>query len=559
MALLSDYASGTITIAANATSVIGSGTAWQAAGFAAGDLLFADGYIGLVGSVQSDTALTLAQPWRGGALTAAAYRLRYQGDGSRISAQARQLIELLGGSGNLETLGKISGGADRLAYFTGPGQMTTTALTPFARTLLDDLNQSTALATLGAASSSALTTGLAGKLSLTGGALTGDVTISKTYPQIRLNHTDVGQWGMYANATPGQFILQWTPSGGNPTNPFFVGVDGSIYSAQIGDLATALAGKYPNAAGAANASAIATINSKLTLLTGHNYIINGAFDIWQRGTGAFASTGYTADRWLHIPGSGATSSVSMGTFTASDSLPFADTYNLVWTRSVAGSAVSVLCQRIENARTLAGKTVTLTFWASATVATSIQVAIQQYFGTGGSPSGLTQTAMQTAAIGTSGLAKYSYTFTLPTVIGKTFGTNNNHALIVVLNWPVASANASITLSHVSLMEGDRTADANPFPARHFQQELALCQRYFEKRPLFFTGYNVAGANIDVDLPFSVLKRTTPTFAFGSASYANASGLALVAVDSTRAIARITVTSTGSATLNSNEWTADAEL
>lgn len=149
MALQSDYTAGTVTIAANGTAVAGSGTAWQAAGFAQGDLLFADGYIGLVGSVQSDTALTLAQPWRGGALTAAVYRLRYQGDGSRISAQARQLIELLGGTGNFETLGKIAALANQLLYFTGPGQMATTGLTPFARSLLDDADASTVLSTLG--------------------------------------------------------------------------------------------------------------------------------------------------------------------------------------------------------------------------------------------------------------------------------------------------------------------------------------------------------------------------------------------------------------------------
>ncbi|HBF31867.1 hypothetical protein [Rhizobium sp.] len=150
MALQSDYSAGTVNIAANGTAVTGAGTAWLKAGFTAGDLLFANGYIGLVASVESDTALTLDQPWRGGALSAGAYRLRYQGDGSRISAQARQLIELLGGSGNLEALGKIAAIADRLAYFTGAGQMAATGLTAFARSLLDDADDATARKTLGA-------------------------------------------------------------------------------------------------------------------------------------------------------------------------------------------------------------------------------------------------------------------------------------------------------------------------------------------------------------------------------------------------------------------------
>lgn len=150
MALLSDYTAGTVTIAANGTAVTGSGTAWLAAGFGEGDLLIANGYFGLVGSVQSNTALTLAQPWRGGALSGAAYRLRYQGDGSRISAQARQLVELLGGSGNLEALGKLAAVANQLPYFTGAGQMAATSFTAFARTLLDDADAAAMRDTLGA-------------------------------------------------------------------------------------------------------------------------------------------------------------------------------------------------------------------------------------------------------------------------------------------------------------------------------------------------------------------------------------------------------------------------
>jgi hypothetical protein len=150
MALLSDYSAGTITIDANGLAVTGSGTAWLAAGFSEGDVLIANGYFGLVGSVQSNTALTLSQPWRGGALSGAAYRLRYQGDGSRISAQARQLIELLGGSGNLESLGKLAAVANQMPYFTGAGQMAATPLTAFARSLLDDADAAAARATLGA-------------------------------------------------------------------------------------------------------------------------------------------------------------------------------------------------------------------------------------------------------------------------------------------------------------------------------------------------------------------------------------------------------------------------
>jgi hypothetical protein len=209
MALLSDYTSGTLTVATNGTAVTGSGTAWLAAGFQEGDLLVANGYFGIVGSVESNTALTLAQPWRGGDLTASAYRLRYQGDGSRISAQARQLIELLGVSGNLESLADITGTANSLPYFTGVGQMALTSLTPFARTLLDDASASTALTTLGVS----------------------------TFIKTLLDDTDQAT----ARTTLG--------------------------AASSADLTSGLAGKYPNDSGIANAAAIATNTANIAANT----------------------------------------------------------------------------------------------------------------------------------------------------------------------------------------------------------------------------------------------------------------------------------------------------
>lgn len=136
MALLADYTAGTITVSANGTAVTGIGTAWQTAGFKEGDWLIANGWVNVIASVNSNTSLTLAQPWRGGALSGAAYRLRYMSDGSRASAQARQLIDLLGGSGNLEALGGLTLAANKGIHATGAGTLATHDLTPAARAIL---------------------------------------------------------------------------------------------------------------------------------------------------------------------------------------------------------------------------------------------------------------------------------------------------------------------------------------------------------------------------------------------------------------------------------------
>lgn len=123
MALLADYTAGTISVDADGTEVTGVGTSWQEAGFREGDWLIANGWVNVVAAVESNTALTLAQPWRGGELTDAPYRLRYMSDGSRASAQARQLIDMLGGSGSLEALAALVGIPNTIPYFTGAGTM----------------------------------------------------------------------------------------------------------------------------------------------------------------------------------------------------------------------------------------------------------------------------------------------------------------------------------------------------------------------------------------------------------------------------------------------------
>lgn len=121
MALLSDYTAGTVTSSGNV--ITGTGTAWAVAEFREGDVFTADGWSVIIASVDSDTQLTV-DPNRGivgAVLSGAEYGLRYMSDGSRASAQARQLIDMLGNSGTLEGLSTISGLPNTLIMFTGPG------------------------------------------------------------------------------------------------------------------------------------------------------------------------------------------------------------------------------------------------------------------------------------------------------------------------------------------------------------------------------------------------------------------------------------------------------
>lgn len=92
MALPTSYKVGTVAVAANGTTVTGTGTNWITAGIRDGDVFAARGLTVSVASVNSATSLTLAFPWAGPALSGAAYEVRFVGDSTRVLAASREAI-----------------------------------------------------------------------------------------------------------------------------------------------------------------------------------------------------------------------------------------------------------------------------------------------------------------------------------------------------------------------------------------------------------------------------------------------------------------------------------
>lgn len=66
---------------------------------------------------------------------------------------------------------------------------------------------------------------------------------------------------------------------------------------------------------------------------------------------------------------------------------------------------------------------------------------------------------------------------MPSISGKTLGTNGNNHIIIRIEIPT-STTGYIEIAHVSFVEGDASSELDPFSSRHVQQELAMCQRYF---------------------------------------------------------------------------------
>lgn len=240
-----------------------------------------------------------------------------------------------------------------------------------------------------------------------------------------------------------------------------------------------------------------------------NAIINGNFDVWQRGTNfvvnSFATSVYTADRWKIDNASGNTITVSRQQFAPGQTdVPNEPRYYIRLVR--IGNALSELnlAQRIEDVRTFAGKTVTLSFYAKADKAYNIGIGGVQDFGVGGSST--VDFIPGLHYVVTTSWQKFTFTFDVPSIVGKTIGPNSLLEIRIARSIDDGQTPFILDFAQVQLNAGDV---ALPFQPRHYTEEFALCRRYCQ-----VYGYGVPGVcrettAVTLFLP-GVYMRVTPT-------------------------------------------------
>jgi len=264
-------------------------------------------------------------------------------------------------------------------------------------------------------------------------------------------------------------------------------------------------------------------------IAGKNAIINGGFDIWQRGTSFTAADVYTSDRWRN----------STQTYSTISRQTTSDTTNLPTIQYCArisrnsgqtGTAALGIIYNAETADSIkfAGQSVVVSFWARAGANYSSASSVLNYnFYTGtGTDQGRTFGVQFTgeANIGSSSktLTTTWQRFSFTATVGA---TATELALMFLFNGVgTAGANDYFEITGVQLELG---STATPFSRAGgtYQGELAACQRYFAR---IVTGtsytavgagvwYSTTGASYYVKLPTTM--RTLPTV--------SRSGLAMV--------------------------------
>jgi hypothetical protein len=273
---------------------------------------------------------------------------------------------------------------------------------------------------------------------------------------------------------------------------------------------------------ATNTSNIATLTTRTDLIPGRNKIINGSFDIWQRGT-SFNLSQYTADRWVNVLLGSSASTVTRQNFTLGQTdvtgNPSYYYRATVTSGGTAGSGVLVQ-QRIEDVRTFQGQTVTVSFWAKANATKSVSVELEQNFGTGGSPSTVVTGIGVTKLTLTSSWAKYTATVSIPSISGKTLGSNNNDFLAFNI-WFEAGSDYNSRTNTLGLQSGtfdiaqvqiEEGSTATKFEELPLSTQLQLCQRYYGNNG--GGGYILYGNSLGTlalaSLTLPVSMRTAPT-------------------------------------------------
>jgi len=266
---------------------------------------------------------------------------------------------------------------------------------------------------------------------------------------------------------------------------------------------------------------------------GRNKVVNGTFGIWQRGAGPFTGN-YTADQWYGVFQGADATTYTQQTFTDPQRVQIENENSYYYLRNVFvgnggdPTSMSYVQQFMEGVRRFANKTITVSFWAAASVAgLKLGVNLEQFFGAGGTASPLTIVLPVGRSVTlTTEFVRYEMQIVVPSIAGKVTDTEAQAWTSIDFFYSSAADNnaqagnigvqsGTIDLWGVQVENGSSATELeDPGSVRSLQ----LCQRFY----FAMTSWVGTLANPTV-IVFPVAMKREPSPSGGGAGFAVIAG------------------------------------
>ena len=268
-----------------------------------------------------------------------------------------------------------------------------------------------------------------------------------------------------------------------------------------------------------------------------NYIINGGFDFWQRGsdwTGNVLSTDYRADRFLLYTDTGGAGNIKRTEDApANTDIQYCAEFDMTSTPQDGDNRNHRHIHRIESvfSRSLKGKNLNLSFYYKTTDFTHVDIRLRVPT-VRDNWSSATEISLTEYAIVDDG-SWNRLTINIPSVAN----IEDGFEILIFTKFRSSAGATNWKITGVMLTEDSGTVQEFTRAGRDYAEELQLCQRYFEKSydidiaPGTLIGFGgtegrvvitlTGTAAIQTKLLFNTRKRDTPVMS-GFSQYANSS-------------------------------------
>jgi len=263
-------------------------------------------------------------------------------------------------------------------------------------------------------------------------------------------------------------------------------------------------------------NSVADVYNAIRPVMYRNLLINGGFQIAQRGTSFTDPGGYTLDRWM-AQSNHTGSVVSQQSFTPGQTAVPGNPDNYYRASIAATTAAAdrvAIMQRVENYKQVIGRTIILSGWYKCSAMLNGANWLFQIKRSNGFYDNSTELADPLGGLPQTNSWTY---FTRKVFVpasaldGQTMtGTASLGLVYYYQSAPVAG---TIEFANLQLEVGEQ---ATPFENRPYATELALCQRYFEVNGnMYVRNTGTTTQEMRITWVFKTQKRATPTISVGT--------------------------------------------